>query len=119
VWNEYGTYIEHASDSHLLCQTQTYNTSTGICIDGANSTKKGEVCTTDADCPSNTTNVLASCNCGWTSAGTKYCDILKGDTEWESAHTAFKAYFDATKDSCNVASRWGECDQKSLYNDWM
>ena len=43
---------------------------------------------------------------------------MNGDKEWTEAHTKFKTYYDATKDSCNVASRWGKCDQSDLYWQW-
>ena len=111
--------IQHADDSHLLCQSQYYNTDTGVWEAGALSLNKGKEWTVDSDCTSDTTGTHASCSWGWSTTGKKYCDILAGDEEWENARTAFKTYFDATKDKCNVASRWGEWGVKDLYKDWM
>ncbi|CAI2372530.1 unnamed protein product [Moneuplotes crassus] len=109
IWNEFGTYTQNEADSHLLCQSQYYNTDTGICEDGNLSLEKGKECTADTDCPSDKTGVFAKCSCGWSSTA--------GDEEWEDARTAFKTYFDATKNDCNVASRWGECNDPKLYKD--
>ncbi|CAI2372554.1 unnamed protein product [Moneuplotes crassus] len=82
---------------------------TGICEDGNLSLEKGKECTADTDCPSDKTGVFAKCSCGWSSTA--------GDEEWEDARTAFKTYFGATKNDCNVASRWGECNDPKLYKD--
>lgn len=43
---------------------------------------------------------------------------MRGDTEWVEVRKNFKAYFDATRDSCNTAARWEECGQKELFNKW-
>jgi len=119
AWNEHGNMIQNAEDSNLLCQSQHYNLETGVCSSGAISLNKGKDCVVDADCPTDVTGEFASCACGWSTGGNKYWDILAGDDEWESARTAFKSYFDETKDKWNVASRWGEWGVSSLYNDWM
>ena len=88
-------------------------------MDGPMSEKKGKACNVDTDCPSDQAGVYASCTCGWSTTGQKYCDLLPGDDEWRAVFDSFRAYFDATKDDCNVASRWGECGQTELYRDWM
>ena len=111
--------IQHAEDSHLLCSSQYYNTTTGICSDGAISLNKGKECTVDTDCPTNIPGIYATCACGWNSVGKRHCDIMAGDEEWELARTAFRTYFDETKDNCNVASRWGECGVGPIYKDWQ
>lgn len=72
----------------------------------------------DSDCPSSQKGVNAPCVCGWSKTGKKYCDLLAGDKEWKEARSAFKTYFDATKDNCNVAARWEECGNPGLYRDW-
>ena len=40
----------------------------------------------DLDCPTTDPVTYASCKCGHTSKGTKYCDILGGDDEWTESY---------------------------------
>jgi hypothetical protein len=51
---------------------------------------KGESCVSKYDCPSTIEGVYAECRCGLNANGTKLCDILEGDTEWEDARTKVK-----------------------------
>jgi hypothetical protein len=43
---------------------------------------QGQKCNTDSDCPASDGLTSAKCRCGFNSNGTKYCDILPGDSEW-------------------------------------
>ena len=49
---------------------------------GAKSSKKGETCEIDDDCPSADGSTIGRCKCGWNADKTKYCDLLSGDNEW-------------------------------------
>lgn len=118
VYNEFGSLIEHADDSALLWSSQYYDTNTGICSNGLKSVNKGKECSSNNDCPSSQPGIYATCGCGWSKTGKKFWDLLAGDEEWENARIAFKNYFDATKDDCNVAARWEECGNPGLYMEW-
>ncbi len=59
----------------------------GRCASGLKSRNKGKECTTDADCPTNDSEVNARCVCGNSDTGIKRCDIQGGDTEWQDAIT--------------------------------
>ena len=119
VFFTYGNDTQFEDDSSLLCSSKYYHPTTGVWMEPPISVNKGEQCVSDTDCPSNIAGIYANCTWGWNNNGYKYCDILPGDDEWQLAFTRFKDYFDATKDDCNVAARWEECGQKTLYNDWM
>jgi len=77
---------------------------------------KGQPCLSSSDCPTKSGS-FAPCKCGFNSNGTKYCDIMPGDTQWVTTRLAFKGYWDATG-SCHLANRWGACDQNALYYTW-
>lgn len=90
-------FLAQSSLAPLLCQSG-YADSNGICGQGLKSIQKGrkeflfmiagKVCRTDSDCPTNDMNNLAKCKCGFNSNGTKYCDIMPGDTEWVQTRAA-------------------------------
>ena len=73
--------------SNLLC-VSGYADSNGLCGQGLKSSNKGKVCFTDSDCPTNDATVNAPCKCGVNSNGTRYCDIMPGDSEWVNARAA-------------------------------
>lgn len=105
-------------DSHLLCRSQ-FADPTGNCSDGAVSARKGKQCDTNDDCPSDDGATLAPCKCGWNSKKNRYCDLLPGDDEWVAVRDLFVQYFTATRDTCNTDSRWGPCNARTLYYQWM
>ncbi len=88
------------------------NPTTGLCEDGDTSSNKGKSCTSDSDCAG------AKCECGWNNQGAKFCGLLPGDDEWKTARAKFKTYFEATKDTCSSAERWGECSEPGKYYSW-
>lgn len=88
------------------------NPTSGLCEEGGKSDNKGKACTLDSACGA------AECECGWNSEGDKFCGILPGDEEWVDSRAKFEKYYEATKDTCSSAERWGECSEPGLYYSW-
>ena len=112
VWQTIGSTNKIEEDSHLLCESLYMNPSTGLCEEPSTNANKGKACSSDSECGT------AACECGWNNNGDKYCGILEGDEEWVDARTKFKTYYEATKDTCSSAERWGECSESGKYYSW-
>ena len=80
------------ADLNKACRTYWIRPLNGTCGRTLTSTRKGLACLSDADCPTSDTATQASCKCGFSTKGLKYCDIEGGDTEWLAAAAAVLIY---------------------------
>jgi hypothetical protein len=64
----------------------------GTCGKAVTSKNKGKACLSDLDCPTTDSSTYARCKCGFSTKGTKYCDIEGGDTLWLAAYAAVKHF---------------------------
>lgn len=96
ILQENGNINKIARDpfANLVCKSG-YADENGICTDGIKSKYKGnykilflfkgQICYTDSECSTDDPSISAPCKCGFNGDGTKYCDIMPGDTEWVTA----------------------------------
>lgn len=100
-----------------LCRTGWLNETSGRCISGVKSKKKGQSCKTSLDCPTTDSEVFAKCLCGHGDKGLAYCDVEGGDDEWQSAFSKFKTYYENSL-NCHAAEGFGPCNGNQYYNDF-
>jgi hypothetical protein len=118
VLPEYNDLPVRQEDMEKLCRTGMVNRTTGRCASKLTSTKKGEECTTEVDCPTNDENVNSACKWGYTNDGKMYCDIEAGDDEWVSATEKFQDFY-LTNLDCHTGEGFGQCgNAESKYKDY-
>jgi hypothetical protein len=100
-----------------MCRDGRYNETSGRCAKLVKSKNKGRACKSDKDCPTTDPDAFAKCRCGFSTKGTKYCDIEGADDEWVNSVTSFQSYIENTLD-CHTAEGFGICNNTAVYKTY-
>lgn len=83
-------HLAYQNDIDKVCRSYWAKPENGTCGKALTSKNAGKSCLSDADCPTSDSNTYASCKCGISTKGLKYCDIEGGDTDWLAAYEAVR-----------------------------